>query len=173
MTLKRDKILTGIALLVVGILFMVAPMTTTRLIYGAIGIVLILAGISRLVLWIRIKEAGFLKTFNLILAILLTILGIFFLVAPEFFIAYAYIVFGILLAVNGALNIVGVMQGTIQPQGGKWMYLILSVLLFIAGIVVIVHPFAMANTVTSLIGIMLIAGGLINLWIALRIATME
>lgn len=171
MTIKRDKILTGLILLIVGILFLAAPTTTTKIIYGAVGVVLAISGILRLIMALRIKEAGIMKTLAIIFAAILLILGVFFLINPNFLIAYDYIIFGLLMVANGFVNILGVLKGEIKIQGSKFLYILLSAVLLIAGIVVLLHPFSAAAMLTRLIGIMLILSGVINLVIALRIRT--
>lgn len=169
MSLIRDKILTGIMLLLVGILFWVAPATTTRAIYGAVGVVLALSGAIRLIIALRIRGTSFLKILTIAIAILILILGIFLIINPEFLINYSFIVFGLIMIVNGLVNIFSVLKGEINVGGNKPIYLILSVLLVIAGVIVLINPFSTAQTLTMGIGFMLILSGIINIIIALRI----
>jgi len=167
MAYTRDKIVTGIALIIVGVLFLAAPTTTTKVLYGSIGLVLAIAGLFRLIVGLRYTGSGFGKFLILVPAVILIILGIFLLTNPSFLIAYDYIIFGLIMILNGIFNIVGIFKGEIQ--GNKLFNLILSVLLVIAGFVVLAHPISAAEMLTMLIGVLLIVSGIINVLIALRI----
>ncbi len=171
MTLKRETIFNGITLLLVGILFLAAPITTTMVIYGLIGFVIALAGALHLVSGLRYNGDNSAKIMIIIPGILLVIVGIFLLLNPGFLVAYNYIIFGLIMIVNGILNILSAFKGEAQVYGNKVVYIVLSALLLIAGVVVLVHPFAAAELLTMFIGIMLIISGLINLFIALRLQT--
>ncbi|MCR4922704.1 MAG: DUF308 domain-containing protein [Lachnospiraceae bacterium] len=169
MAVKRDMIFTGIALLLVGLLFLIAPITTTRVIYGAIGLVFAIAGAIRLFFAIRVMEAGILKTQTIVVSILLLLLGIFFLVNPEFLVLYNYIIFGLIMIVNGLVNIFGVIKGEIYTSGNKVLHIVLSVLLVIIGIIVLAHPFSTAAMLTIMIGVFLLVSGIVNIVSALFI----
>ncbi len=169
MAMKRDKIVTGIALFAVGILFFAAPSTTTRMLYSLIGLVFALAGAFRLITGLRIKEMGPQKLMIIVPAVILLLVGIFLFANPEFLVAYNYIVFGVIMVANGLFNILGVLKGEVQVGSSKPMILMLSALLLIAGLAVLAHPVAVAEMLTSMIGFMLILSGMINIIFALRI----
>ena len=84
MALKRDRILFGLALLIIGILFFAAPTTSAKILASTVGIVLILQGLVRAFAAWRMKEAGLSRTVIIILAAVLLILGIFFSPIPDF-----------------------------------------------------------------------------------------
>jgi len=168
MAIKRDAIFNGIALLAVGILFLIAPTATTKFIYGMIGLVIALAGALRLIAGIRFKGNSPAKIAIIVQAVVLLILGIFLLINPDFLIAYNYIIFGLIMIINGIVNIFGVIRGEVEVHGNKIIYLILSALLIVAGVIVLAHPVAAAEMLTIMIGVMLIISGLINLFIAFR-----
>ncbi|MCR4996826.1 MAG: DUF308 domain-containing protein [Butyrivibrio sp.] len=170
MSMKRDKIMAGGALLILGVLFLTSPTTTTRLIYSAIGVVLALTGLVRLIMALRIKEWGVLKVLIIIVSVILMILGIVLMINPDILIAYNYIIFGLIMIINGMVNIISVIKGEMQTTGNKIIYIALSLILLIVGVVIIIHPFSAAEMLTKLIGIMLIASGIINLVIALNIS---
>ncbi len=79
MAMKRDKIVTGIALFAVGILFFAAPTSTTRFLYSLIGLVMAVAGAFRLFAGLRIKEGGPQKMMIIVPAVILLLIGIFLL----------------------------------------------------------------------------------------------
>lgn len=168
MTLKRDRILTGIALLVIGILFLAAPTSSSLVIAVAIGIILILEGLVRgyAALKKKDKEKGLSVKAILLLSLVLIAVGIVLVVNPSFLVAYCYIIFGIVLILNALANIIGVLKGEIQVEGNKYVYLALSVLLVVAGVVMLFNPFSAANVMMRIIGGMLIADGIVNLLIA-------
>ena len=121
MTLKRDRILSGIALLAIGILFLAAPTSSSLVIAAVIGIILILEGLVRGYAALRKKEKDISTKAILVLAVVLIVLGIFLLVNPGYLVAYSYIIFGIVLILNALSNIVGVMKGEIAFESGKYI----------------------------------------------------
>lgn len=169
MALKRDRILFGLALLIIGILFFAAPTTSAKILASTVGIVLILQGLVRAFAAWRMKEAGLSRTVIIILAAVLLILGIFLLANPGFLIAYYYIVFGLIMIANGLVNLFGVLRGEIRVSGSRTLYLILSAALLVFGIIVLFHPFAASDALMRLVGIALLACGVVDLWIAFQI----
>ena len=169
MALKRDRILFGLALLIIGILFFAAPTTSAKILASTVGIVLILQGLVRAFAAWRMKEAGLSRTVIIILAAVLLILGIFLLANPGFLIAYYYIVFGLIMIANGLVNLFGVLRGEIRVSGSRTLYLILSAALLVFGIIVLFHPIAASDALMRLVGIALLACGVVDLWIAFQI----
>ncbi len=169
MALKRDRILFGLALLIIGILFFAAPTTSAKILASTVGIVLILQGLVRAFAAWRMKEAGLSRTVIIILAAVLLILGIFLLANPGFLIAYYYIVFGLIMIANGLVNLLGVLRGEIRVSGSRTIYLILSAALLVLGIIILLHPFAASDALMRLVGIALLACGVVDLWIAFQI----
>ena len=168
MTLKRDRILSGIALLAIGILFLAAPTSSSLVIAAVIGIILSLEGLVRGYEALRKKEKDISTKAILVLAVVLIVLGIFLLVNPGYLVAYSYIIFGIVLILNALSNIVGVMKGEIAFESGKYIYIILSALLAVIGVIILFNPFSAANMMMRIIGGLLIADGIVNLLIAWR-----
>ena len=166
MTLKKDRILSGIALLVIGILFLAAPATSSLVVAIAVGIILILEGLARGYAVLKKQEKDSSAKIVLLLAVVLIVLGIFLVVNPGYLVAYSYIIFGILLILNALSNIIGVLKGEIQVEGNKFIYLILSAVVAIVGVIMLFNPFSAANIMMRIIGAMLIADGIINLLIA-------
>ena len=166
MTLKRDRILTGIALLVIGILFLAAPASSSLVIATMIGIILILEGLVRGYAALKKKEKDISTKAILLWSAVLIVLGILLLVNPGYLVAYSYIIFGIVLILNALSNMIGVLKGEIQVEGNKYIYLILSAVLAIVGVIMLFNPFSAANMMMRIIGGMLIADGIVNLLIA-------
>ncbi|MCR4617045.1 MAG: DUF308 domain-containing protein [Lachnospiraceae bacterium] len=167
MGIKRNKIIMGIMFLLVGILFLAAPSTTTKVIYSVIGVVFVLAGVIRLISILRAKGDMKGKIFQIVLSAIVIALGVFFLINPEFLVTYSYIVFGFVVILNGAANFLNLLRG----GGGKskFLTLIVSLVLIIVGVLILVHPFVAAEMVTTLIGVALIIVGVINLIYGLTI----
>ena len=166
MTLKKDRLFTGIALMVIGILFLAAPVSSSLVIATVIGVILILEGLVRGYAALKKKEKDISTKAILLWAAVLIVVGIILLANPGYLVAYSYIIFGIVLILNAISNIIGVMRGEIQAEGNKFIYLILSAVLAIVGVIMLFNPFSAANMMMRIIGGMLIADGIVNLLIA-------
>ena len=70
---------------------------------------------------------------------------------------------------NGLVNLFGVLRGEIRVSGSRTLYLILSAALLVFGIIVLFHPFAASDALMRLVGIALLACGVVDLWIAFQI----
>ena len=152
--------------MVIGILFLAAPVSSSLVIATVIGVILILEGLVRGYAALKKKEKDISTKAILLWSAVLIVLGILLLVNPGYLVAYSYIIFGIVLILNAISNIIGVMRGEIQAEGNKFIYLILSAVLAIVGVIMLFNPFSAANMMMRIIGGMLIADGIVNLLIA-------
>lgn len=161
-------LLSGIAFLVIGILFLVAPNTSSLLIARVAGIVLLLEGLARAFAAWRRKEKGISTKAITAVSVIMIVLGIILLVRPVVMIGYSYFIFGGVMILNALSNIIGFLKKEIQVEGNQTLFLMFSIALAVAGIVVLFNPFASNKMMMQVIGIMLIVDGVINLFTSLK-----
>ncbi len=168
MVLKRDLLLTGVILAVIGILFLAAPTSSALVVASVVGIILMLMGLARGYGALKTKEKTPTVKMILALSLILIVLGIFILVDPGFLVAYSYVIFGVVMIVNALSNIVGVVKGDIRVRDSKTLYLVISAALAVLGVIILFNPFSASDVMMRIIGVMLIADGIVDLVMALR-----
>ncbi len=166
MTLKRDMILSGVVLTVIGILFLAAPTSSALAVASLVGVILILEGLARGWGALRSKDKGASRNVILVFALLLIVLGIILVANPGTLVAYSYIIFGVIMILNALAAIVGVMKDEIRVRGSKALYLILYAALAVVGVIVLFNPFSASDVMMRIIGVTLIADGIADLVIA-------
>ena len=147
----KNKLLSGIILLAVGILMLIAPTEVLATYVRIVGAVLLCGAIVRIVSHFLTKKEDRVPV-SLLIGVVAAIFGIFFLAGAGAIINAVHIVFGILLILNSLLDLV---IGVRLPSG-KGAAMVLSLLGILAGIFVIVNPAVAASIITRIIGCALI-----------------
>lgn len=155
-----DRLITGIALLVLGILFLIFPINSVRIICYVAGALLVVFGVVKLVFYFM---HGMVETGNgLILGGALICVGVMLILKQGLLQELITILFGFVLLIGG-LSYLQRAIGKIRRKNLIWILYILLAAAFLAfGIVVFVNPFS-ARALGIFIGICLIFDGICDL----------
>ncbi len=168
--LKTNMGITSFLCVLLGIVLVIWPDMSMQIVCIAIGAVLILCGVIRLVSFLFHHDGSVYMQSNLILGIILTVVGIWIVVTPGKVLAIIPIIVGIIIIIHGINN----MQQAITLHKGKydkwWVALIMGMLTVGFGALLIWKPFTALDTVVMLIGIFLIYDGVSDLWIISRVS---
>ena len=154
----KNKIVTCIVLLALGVLLVIAPLDTLARSVRLVGLVLLAGAIVGLLIYFLSKKED---RSPLVLAesAAAVIIAVFFLIAPGIVTGVLPYIFGVILLLNALLDLVTALR---LPRG-KLFALLLSMLAIIAAVVILCNPDALANIITRLIGISLIYSGIVGL----------
>ena len=90
------------------------------------------------------------------------------LLDPEFVTALFPIIFGVVIMLNGALNIWQAV--TLKKEEKNWLsHFLLAVLTFGLGIFIFANPFQTIQVLLKAIGVILMFDGISNIWTAAKI----
>ncbi len=165
--LKKGVVMYSIITIIMGIILILFPDTTSLSVcYGIAGVILI-CGIMDMIRYFS-NDFSYRFGYDLLTGFLLCAVGIFMILRSDIVIMMIPFVIGMFIVVEGILNIVRSFQ---LRQWGfeRWLYdFVLSVLLLILGMIIVVNPFDAALVSVMMIGICLVYDGLLNLLILHR-----
>jgi len=161
----------GFVTLVLGIVVLVWPDETIVVVAVLFGIQLILAGIFRFVTAFALDDApGGTRALLALLGVLCFIVGIYAVRHVNVTIAALALVLGIFWIVNGAIELFAAIGQRGMP--GRGWTIILSLLSIVAGIVVLAYPDITLLALAVVLGIWLVALGIIEIALAFQLRSL-
>ncbi|MGN0460060.1 MAG: HdeD family acid-resistance protein [Ruminococcus sp.] len=169
-TFRKDFVYTALFLIAVGVLFVVSPESSTKLICYIIAGLLCVWGIIKLMMYISSGVGEVFGSFGLVTSVSLIIGGIAIFITPEFFAGVIATIFGCAIIVDGVLKVQYAID--LSRIGAKywWVVLIAAAVFIAAGLIVVFNPFSAAVTFMVFAGIALIVDGISDLITALYVS---
>ncbi len=134
---KLQTIITAIMFVVIGILFIVFPEESLRILCYIAGGIMIFLGVCRLVLY-AIELASERHSTALASGIMLLVFGIVFVANPEIVIGLFALIFGIVMILDGIEKLQDAINGAFARQSGWWVDLIIACIVLALGLVVLI-----------------------------------
>lgn len=167
--LKTNVVISAVLCILLGIVLVVWPDMSMQIACAAIGVVLLVGGIVRLVQYFVVRDGSMYAQMNLIMGIVLAVVGVWIVLKPDKVLAIIPIIIGIVIVLHGINNLQQAVSLCKEKYDKWWVALILGLLTIGFGVLLICRPFAALDTVVMLIGTFLIYDGLSDLWIVSRI----
>lgn len=165
--LWKDYVLSAIVTVIAGVLITVFYRYALDIVCVVLGIAAIIMGIFSIIRYIRYPMA--LNRFSLLMGLIFCAIGIYIVVKPSMLINIVAVVFGILILFHGIVDV----QQTVALKRAGYRYwplaLVFSILTLAAGIVFIVLPKDVIQSITLVLGITLIVEGTMDLWTAIKV----
>ncbi len=146
-----------------GLFLILFPQTTTMAMIYLLAGFLAVIGIISLISYGRNKgESNFVDS-DLIAGIFQLLIALVMFIFPKTVAAVFSLLLGILVMLNGVLNMMRGLE--IKKYGGRnWItILILNIIITIGGLIIIINPFASTVTFVLILGILLVAKGIADL----------
>ena len=167
--IKTNVVVSSALCVILGLVLVFRPGLSMRIVCTAVGVVLIVSGVMRMIDYFTAKDGSLYSQANLIFGIILAVVGVWIVIRPDKVIAIIPIIVGIVIAIHGLHNFQQALELWRDKYDRWWTALILGVLTVGFGVLLICRPFAAVDTVVMLIGFFLIYDGLSNVWIVSRI----
>lgn len=167
--LKANYTLSAIICVVIGLVLIIWPGTSTQIVCMVLGSVLLLYGLIQIALYLFARQRTLYLQGMLVLGIIFSVLGVWILLRPEIVIATVPIIVGIIIVIHGIHNITQAVSLCKMNYDNWWIALVFGILTVIFGGVLIYNPFEVVNTVVRVIGAFLLYDGLSNMWILSRV----
>lgn len=168
--IKTNVVVSSVLCVILGLVLVLRPGLSMRIVCTAVGVVLIVSGVMRMIAYFTARDGSLYSQANLIFGIVLTVVGIWIVMKPDKVMAIIPIIVGIVIAIHGLHNLQQALELWRVKYDRWWVALILGVLTVGFGVLLICRPFAAIDTVVMLIGFFLIYDGLSNVWIVSRIS---
>ena len=167
--IKANMIVSSLLCVLLGLVLVLRPELSVRIVCTAVGIVLILSGVTRIIDWFCARDGSMYAQMNLIFGIILVVVGVWIVVKPDKVLAIIPIIVGIVIGMHGLNNLKQAIELWRDKYDKWWVAFILGALTVGLGVLLICRPFAAIDTVVMLIGFFMIYDGLSNIWIVTRI----
>ena len=167
--IKANMIVSSLLCVLLGLVLVLRPGLSVRIVCTAVGIVLILSGVTRIIDWFCARDGSMYAQMNLIFGIVLVVVGVWIVVKPDKVLAIIPIIVGIVIGMHGLNNMKQAIELWRDKYDKWWVAFILGALTVGLGVLLICRPFAAIDTVVMLIGFFMIYDGLSNIWIVTRI----
>ncbi len=161
--LRAGMIVLSVLYFVLGLALLAAPAASLPWICAAFGALIALTGARSLWRYTRDKERGLAAVFTLAGGVVTLALGLFALLRPEMVEWVLPVVFGAFLLVDGSVREQSAWQ-LVRRKGQRWWVLmLLGFVTFIAGVWLILQPFAGWDVdPVWLSGLLLVVEGALN-----------
>lgn len=161
--MRTGMLVLSVLYFVLGLALLAAPAASLPWICAAFGVLIALTGARNLWRYSRNKEKGFAAAFTLLGGVVTLALGLFALLRPDFVEWVLPVVFGFFLLVDGGAREQSAWQ-LVRRKGQRWWVLmLLGFVTGIAGILLIMQPFASWPVdAIWLCGLLLILEGVLN-----------
>lgn len=167
--IKANYTISAILCVVLGLVLLIWPGTTTQLICKLLGAVLFAYGAVQVVLYLFNRDRTMLSQGMLVLGIVFAVIGSFILLKPETIIMAVPVIVGVLIVLHGLHNVAQAIGLKKENYDNWWVAFLLGVLTATLGGVLIYNPFTVVDTIVRMIGLFLIYDGLSDVWILSRV----
>lgn len=170
--IKWNFILSALLYLILGVVLTGWPDASARMLCYCIGGVVTAYGLFNIAAYFfrRGLEGLHLELLGGILALAF---GVFTLVRPTVIASILPFVLGLIIVVDGVINLKRALTMKSLAFSKWWVYLLLSLLTVALGAVAVLNPFDSLTLLLRLIGLVLIYEGLSDLWAIFRISSLS
>lgn len=165
--IRKDIMITAILCVILGVMIMVWPTQTTKLLCWILAGILILMGLSRIVAYFNDRMAG---QFGLAAGIVLFVLGAWILIRPLNFAKIFPIVIGVLLLMHGVEDLKMSIEAKAGGDSIWWTLLLVAAVNMLLGLLLIWRAFAAVQIAMMLMGAALVYDGITDLFAVYRVA---
>lgn len=170
--LKANVVISALLCILLGIVLVVWPGLSMKIVCTAVGAVLLIGGGVRLSVYFATRDGSVYAHLNLIMGIILAVVGVWILLQPDKVLAIIPIIVGIVIILHGGNNLRQAVTLWREKYDKWWIVLILGILTAGFGVLLVLRPFEALDTVVMMIGISLIFDGISDIWIITRIYRM-
>lgn len=167
--LKANYTASAVICMVIGLVLIIWPGTSTQVVCMVLGGVLLLYGIVQIILYLFARERTLYLQGMLVLGIIFGVVGAWILLRPDVIIRAVPVIMGFIIIMHGIHNITQAVELKKMSYDRWWLALLFGILTVILGGVLVRNPFTVVNTVVRVIGAFLVYDGLSDMWIISRV----
>ena len=168
--IKTNVIVSAFICIALGVILVFWPGLSVKVVCMAIGAVLVINGVSRLLNFIFGRDGSVFSQMNLVMGIIITVIGGWILLQPGTIIAMIPILVGIIIVIHGINNLQQSVSLCQNRYDKWWIALLLGIITIGFGVLLVFNPFAAVDTLIRFIGLFLIYDGASDIWIMSRVS---
>ena len=131
--LKANYTISAILCVLLGLVLIIWPGTTTQIVCMSLGIVLLAYGIIQIAIYLFNRERTIISQGMMLLGIVFAVIGTWILLKPEMIIMAVPVIVGVLIVIHGLHNIVQAIALQKDRYERWWVALIFGLLTVIFG----------------------------------------
>lgn len=168
---KLNFILMAIIYILFGLMFLIRPDTTNKIIVIILGLIITLYGISKIIAHVQSDISQRFQSFNLGIGIIALLIGLFFLIKPGTIVSMFGAILGLFLFFHGAINFQHAFN--LKDMGYKkwWISAIFGLIAICFGFYGILNPRAISPAFSIIIGLGLIISGISDIFMIYKISS--
>lgn len=168
--LKLNAQLSAALYVLLGVVLLIWPQPSARLLCAALGLVLILCALIHIAVFFLNRDGSLYASVHLVTGVILAAVGIWLLARPTLLTVVIPRVIGVLVCIHGLRDIHD--ARTLWKNGGqRWTAaLLLGIVTLLVGGLLVFDPFQAFTTVARVIGIFLIYDGISGIWITTQVS---
>jgi len=159
--LFRNKIVIAIAGIIFGIILIVHAAAAVDALVRILGAILLVASAVYLIRYFMQKETK--QNAFVVMGIILAAAGLFFVIRPDTIVNLFPLIIGIVLILSGVSDLVHAIGLNKAKVQGALVFIVLSILVIVLGVVVLLHPGTVADMLVTVMGISLLINGALDL----------
>ncbi len=152
-----------------GLVLLIWPGTTMRIVCTLLGGMLLIYGLTQIVIYLINKERTMISQGMMVFGIVLAVIGVWILMQPDMIIMAVPVIVGVLIVIHGVHNVVQAVALKRDGYDRWWLALMFAALTVVLGGILVYNPFEVAETVVRFIGLFLIYDGVSDIWILSRV----
>ncbi len=164
----KDYLFSSVVTVIAGLLITIFYKVALDIVCVVLGVIAFCIGIVTLIKYLRYASVDS-NRYILLMSLIFCALGIYVTFNPSILINIVAVVFGIIVIFHAVID----MQETFAMKKAQYKYwyvaLIISIITLILGILLIVLKREVADSFALMIGLMLLAEGLMNIWVAVKV----
>ena len=169
--LLSNKI-NNIVLLLLGLFLCMFPAESINITGYVIAGVLCVGGLSNFIYFLLNRDERVRMDYlYLILSLIIFIIGIYTFINPTWIVTVINVFIGALIIVYSVINIINLFKFKVKDIY-FWLFLVISVLILVLGIIAIINPLELASLIVRLEGLSLIVDTIITIIIMNRLSKM-
>lgn len=159
--LVKNKIVIAIAGIIFGFILIIHAAAAVDALVRILGWILLVSAAAYLAKYFAQKEER--ETSLMVLGIILAVTGIFFVIRPDAIVNLFPLIMGIDLIIAGISDLVNAVSLDKAGVQGAKAFIVMSAVVTILGIIVLLHPGAVADMIVTVMGISLLINGTLDL----------
>lgn len=164
-----SQLLSAVVYTALGFVVTLNPGASANLICSVMGVCALAYGAFCLLFYFIRRHDDNVSRFTLPVGIAFAALGAFCLIAPEIILSVIPLIFGIILLIDGAGKLGRAFEFKRLGFANWGMLVWIAAVVLIFGLMMVTQPFAVLETVMRLFGAVMVADGLIELYMAAKI----
>ncbi len=162
--LKISFIISSLAYIVLGAVLLIWPTTSLKVICYSFGGITLFYGLIRFTSYLSNRENPSVLQGDLFFGIIMMGIGIFLLIKPDIILSILPIVLGLFIIFNSVIKLQYGFELKSSYYDKWWILLFLGLFTAVLGTVIALNPFKAMETTVKIIGSVLVADGLSNIF---------